>query len=40
MKKTLDIDQHLLTEARAVTRARSDAETVQRGLEALVRNAA
>lgn len=40
MKKTLHIDERLLKEARAVARAGSDTETVQRGLEALLRDAA
>jgi hypothetical protein len=40
MKKTLHIDDKLLKEARASARAGSDTETVQRGLEALLRDAA
>jgi hypothetical protein len=40
MKKTLHIDERLLKEARAVAQAGSDTETVQRGLEALLRDAA
>lgn len=40
MKKTLHIDEKLLQEARAVSRAASDTETVKLGLEALIRHAA
>jgi hypothetical protein len=40
MKKTLNIDEALLKEARAAAGAGSDTETVQRGLEALLRDAA
>jgi Arc/MetJ family transcription regulator len=40
MKKTLHIDDKLLKEARASARVGSDTETVQRGLEALLRDAA
>jgi hypothetical protein len=40
MKKTLHIDESLLREARSVSRARSDTETVRLGLEALVRQGA
>jgi Arc/MetJ family transcription regulator len=40
MKKTLHIDEKLLAEARAVTRATTDTEAVRLGLEALVRHAA
>lgn len=40
MKKTLNIDAGLLAEARAACRAATDTETVQRGLQALVRRAA
>jgi Arc/MetJ family transcription regulator len=40
MKKTLHIDEKLLAEARAVTRAATDTEAVRLGLEALVRHAA
>jgi Arc/MetJ family transcription regulator len=40
MKNTLHIDEKLLAEARSVTRAASDTETVRLGLEALVRHAA
>jgi hypothetical protein len=40
MKKTLHIDQELLQEARAVSRAATDTETVRLGLEALIRHAA
>ena len=40
MKKTLHIDESLLAEARAATGACSDTETVRRGLEAVVRDAA
>ena len=37
MKKTLEIDEALLNEARLVTGARTDSEAVTLGLEALVR---
>jgi hypothetical protein len=40
MKKTLHIDEELLREARSVSGAASDTETVRLGLEALVRQAA
>jgi Arc/MetJ family transcription regulator len=40
MKKTLHIDEKLLQEARAVSRASTDTEAVRLGLEALVRHAA
>jgi len=37
MKKTLHIDEHLLREARTVSGAATDTETVRMGLEALIR---
>ena len=40
MKKTLHIDAELLAEARAVSGAATDTETVRFGLEALIRHAA
>ncbi|MFZ5469822.1 MAG: type II toxin-antitoxin system VapB family antitoxin [Myxococcota bacterium] len=40
MKKTLIIDEALLKEARQVTDASTDTETVRLGLESLVRHAA
>jgi Arc/MetJ family transcription regulator len=40
MKKTLHIDEKLLAEARAVSGATTDTETVRLGLHALVRHAA
>ncbi|HEY7855421.1 MAG TPA: type II toxin-antitoxin system VapB family antitoxin [Terriglobales bacterium] len=40
MKKTLNIDGELLAEARASCGAGTDTETIRRGLEALVREAA
>ncbi len=40
MKKTLHIDDGLLREARSVSGARSDTDTVRLGLEALVRQGA
>jgi hypothetical protein len=40
MKKTLHIDQQLLREARTVSHATTDTETVRMGLEALIRHAA
>ena len=40
MKKTLHIDEKLLSEARGATGAATDTETVRLGLEALVRRAA
>lgn len=40
MKKTLNIDQALLDEAKAACGAVTDTETVRLGLEALVRRAA
>jgi hypothetical protein len=40
MKKTLHIDEKLLHEARTVSHANTDTETVRMGLEALIRHAA
>lgn len=40
MKKTLHIDEKLLREAREVSGATTDTETVRLGLEALLRRAA
>jgi Arc/MetJ family transcription regulator len=40
MKKTLHIDEELLTQARAAASASTDTETVRLGLEALIRSAA
>jgi hypothetical protein len=40
MKKTLNIDEDLLSEARAASHAATDTEAVRLGLEALVRRAA
>jgi hypothetical protein len=40
MKKTLHIDEKLLHEARSVSRATTDTETVRLGLEALIRHSA
>jgi hypothetical protein len=40
MKKTLNIDQTLLKEAKAACGASTDTDTVRLGLEALVRHAA
>ena len=40
MKKTLHIDESLLRDARSVSGARSDTDTVRLGLEALVRQGA
>lgn len=40
MKKTLNIDQALLEEAKEACGARTDTETVRQGLEALIRRAA
>ncbi len=40
MKKTLQIDEGLLKEARAAAKATTDTETVRLGLEALIRHAA
>jgi len=40
MKKTMHIDEKLLAEARAVSRAATDTEAVRLGLEALLRHAA
>jgi Arc/MetJ family transcription regulator len=40
MKKTLHIDETLLREARSVSGASTDTETVRMGLEALVRQGA
>jgi Arc/MetJ family transcription regulator len=40
MKKTLNIDEKLLAEAREATGARTDTEAVRLGLEAVIRSAA
>ncbi len=40
MKKTLNIDQKLLDDAKASCGAKTDTEAVKLGLEALIRNAA
>jgi Arc/MetJ family transcription regulator len=40
MKKTLNVDEALLREAKAASGAPTDTETVHLGLEALVRHAA
>ena len=40
MKKTLHIDEKLLQQARTVSRAATDTETIRMGLEALIRHAA
>jgi hypothetical protein len=40
MKKTLNVDDRLLADARAATGASTDTETIRLGLEALVRHAA
>ena len=40
MKKTLHIDERLLRDARLASGAKTDTETVRRGLEALVRRGA
>jgi hypothetical protein len=40
MKKTLHIDDQVLREARSVSGAASDTETVRLGLESLIRSAA
>jgi len=40
MKKTLNVDDRLLEEARMASGASTDTETVRLGLEALVRHAA
>jgi Arc/MetJ family transcription regulator len=40
MKKTLNIDEDLLKEAKEACGATTDTETVRKGLEALVRHAA
>ena len=40
MKKTLHIDEHLLRDARSVSGAKTDTDTVRLGLEALVRHGA
>jgi len=40
MKKTLNVDEELLRQAKAACHAASDTETVRQGLEALVRHAA
>lgn len=39
-KKTLNVDEELFEEAKRVSGARTDTETVRLGLEALVRSAA
>jgi hypothetical protein len=40
MKKTLNIDDALLRDARSAAKAETDTETVRMGLEALIRQAA
>jgi hypothetical protein len=40
MKKTFNVDEALLKEARAACAANTDTETIRLGLEALVRHAA
>jgi hypothetical protein len=40
MKKTFNVDDKLLKEAKAAGRAATDTETIRLGLEALVRHAA
>ncbi len=40
MKKTFNVDDQLLTEAKAACGATTDTETIRLGLEALVRRAA
>ena len=40
MKKTLNIDEAVLSEAREASGAKTDTETVHLGLEALIRHAA
>ena len=40
MKKTIHIDETLLRDAKAAAKAKTDTETVQLGLQALVRHAA
>jgi Arc/MetJ family transcription regulator len=40
MKKTLHIDESLLREAKSACGAKTDTDTVRRGLEALVRHGA
>jgi hypothetical protein len=40
MKKTLHIDENLLREAKSVSGAKTDTDTVRLGLEALVRRGA
>jgi hypothetical protein len=40
MKKTLEIDEQLLADAKAATGATTDTATIRAGLEALVRHAA
>jgi Arc/MetJ family transcription regulator len=40
MKKTLNVDDKLLTEAKAASGATTDTETVRLGLQALVRHSA
>jgi hypothetical protein len=40
MKKTLNVDDRLLAEAKRVSGARTDTETIRFGLEAVIRRAA
>jgi hypothetical protein len=40
MKKTVDIDEKVLEDAKQACGARTDAETIRLGLEALIRKAA
>ncbi len=40
MKKTLNIDDALLRDAKSASRAKTDTDTVRLGLEALIRQAA
>ena len=40
MKKTLNIDDRLLAEAKAASGARTDTDTIRLGLEAVIRRAA
>lgn len=40
MKKTLNVDDKLLREAKAACGAKTDTETIRQGLETLVRHAA
>jgi Arc/MetJ family transcription regulator len=40
MKKTLHIDEYLLSDARSASGAKTDTDTVRLGLEALVRHGA